>query len=253
MKMYFVAPSHTPIMEMYIDLGVKNFLVSYFYDKKGEQIQKIRDKVPDANIMMDSGAYSAFSLGRPIDVKDYIDYVKIHGHNVDEVISLDVIGSGKGSKENFDAMLDAGVDSIPVYHMREPYEYLEYYIKKAHYIGLGGNNQDDQRIFFNYLQHTMDKVPEKIKLHLFGVMNLDLLFRFAERLESCDASSAIKVTAYNSTVSYTGIGRIVRGGAQRLTSDDSLHLHKYTVYKYLEMEKQINETVLRRKIKMGKK
>lgn len=252
MRMYFVAPNHEPILNMYFDLGVKNFLVSYFYDKKGELIQKIRDKVPDANIMMDSGAYSAFSLGKPIKVEDYIDYVKVHGHNVNEVISLDVIGSGEGSRKNWDAMNKAGVESIPVYHQGEPYEIMKYYVKTAKYIGLGGNVQDNQRTFYNYLQTMMDMVPKEIKLHLFGVMNLDLLFRFGERLESCDASSAIKVTAYNSTMSYTGIGRIVRGGSQRLTSDDALQLHKYTVFKYLEMAEQINDTVMRRQLKNGK-
>ncbi len=251
--MYFVAPSHKPIQDMYFNLGVKNFLVSYFYDKDGELIQRIRDNVPDANIMMDSGAYSAYSLGKPIDVKDYTAFVKLHKHNVNEVISLDVIRDGEGSMKNYDFMVKHGVESIPVYHQGEPMKYLEYYIKNSEYFGLGGNVQDDQRIFYNYLQTLLDKIPEKTKLHLFGIMNLDLLFRIGHRLESCDASSAIKVTAYNSTVSYTGIGKIVKGASQRLTPDDAIHLHEYTVYKYLEMERQINETIFRRKVRDGKK
>ena len=59
---------------------------------------KLRPR-PDPAILLDCGAYSAFTQGTSIDLDQYIAYVKHNQHLVDCYLNLDVISGSDGRRE----------------------------------------------------------------------------------------------------------------------------------------------------------
>ena len=243
-KMHYV--TSMGYWKIYEGLDIQHYLVSYWYDKKVVLIKKIRSVFPKANIILDSGAYSAMTTGAPIDVEDYIKYCKAHRNLVDVIVALDVMEASKdkfakGSIKNYHIMRDAGLDVMPVFHQGEDYSVMKEYLKTAKYVGLGGNKQDNKRIYYNYLNTMMKIIPKKIKIHLMGVMSMDILMRFKDRLTSSDATSVIRQSAFNGTISYTGMGKACIGGLTRISPKEALKLQEYTLYRYKKMQEQLDE------------
>jgi hypothetical protein len=94
-------------------------------------------------IMVDSGAYSAWRLGRPIELTNYITFLKRHGHQFDCYLTLDLIPGVYGQRErrpdqveqaarqsydNHTKMRQAGLTPIPVVHPNERIEWLQTYL-----------------------------------------------------------------------------------------------------------------------------
>jgi hypothetical protein len=90
--------------------------------------------------------------GQPIDVKNYIPFIKCHKHVIDRYASLDVIpgidgrrtadparlkAAAEESYRNHQIMKDAGLSPIPVIHHDDRLRCLEQYLKDGEpYIGL---------------------------------------------------------------------------------------------------------------------
>jgi hypothetical protein len=90
------------------------------------------------DILMDSGAFSAMTKGEVIELDEYIEYIKKCGDNISAHISLDVIGDGDKTYDNWQYMRSKGLDPIPTYHLGTDPKYLQRYLKETDYIGLGG-------------------------------------------------------------------------------------------------------------------
>ena len=88
--------------------------------------------------ILDSGAFTVLSQGIEISVEQYIDFCLEHGHLFDQVITLDdIAGNLAVTWKNTKAMIDAGLDPVPVFHGREPFEVLAHYCEKFDRVGLG--------------------------------------------------------------------------------------------------------------------
>lgn len=92
----------------------------------------------DTRFFLDSGAFSAFSLGEQIDINEYAAFIKANKSRITLASNLDVIGSWEGTKQNQIALEGMGCDVLPVFHRGEPWEILEEYVKQYQYIALGG-------------------------------------------------------------------------------------------------------------------
>lgn len=91
--------------------------------------------------VLDSGAYTAWSLGKVINLQDYIDTAKRllkEDPTLSEVFSLDVIGDWKAGLRNVEAMWKQGVQAIPCYHYGEPEHVLLELARTYPKIALGG-------------------------------------------------------------------------------------------------------------------
>ena len=51
----------------------------------------------------------------------------------------------------------------------------------------------------------------------------------------------IRQSAFNNTVSYTGMGKACIGGTSRISPEEALKLHEYTLYRYKKMQDQLDE------------
>ena len=95
-------------------------LFSYAHLRKHKKILQAcctlgRAGVP---IIIDSGAFSAWRSGEPIDVNEYINFLKTHIHGFGpntEYVALDVIKSPEKSMDNYEVMWRAGLTPAPVW------------------------------------------------------------------------------------------------------------------------------------------
>lgn len=148
-----------------------NLLLSYWYFKN-KGIQHAIDKIgyTPANIMLDSGAWSAWNKGKNIAVIDYISFVKEHSKLIQAHIALDVIEDDEVTKRYYQIMEYKGLEPIPVFHKGDNEKYLKYYIssRKGKLIALGGTaaerSKDKVR---EWVQQIHVQYPEQ-SFHLLG-------------------------------------------------------------------------------------
>jgi hypothetical protein len=135
------------------------------------------------DLFLDSGAYSAWTQKVEIDIQEYIKFIKEHQDCISVYANLDVIGSAEGTWKNQVTMEKAGLKPLPVYHFKEPVEWLLRYLAKGYeYIAIGGLVGSGNivpfldSIFTNQLcdQNGMPK----IKVHGFGLTSLKLMLRY---------------------------------------------------------------------------
>ncbi len=135
--------------------------------------------------MLDSGAFTAKSKGKKIDIDALVKEIKEGGWH--EAAALDVIGDPEASYKNAKYMKKAGVSAFPTFHYGEPWEFLQQYAKEFDKVGLGGlvpvKSAADRNA---WLEQCMARIwPHKT--HAFGVMGRDSLMRFP--FHSVDSTS----------------------------------------------------------------
>lgn len=158
---------------------------------------KRRKKDNDENkvdLFLDSGAFSAWTQGIEINIQDYIEFIKKYKDEIDLYANLDVISfspnpsdkeeAARKTLENQKIMESAGLSPLPVFHVGEPWKYLEYYLKKYDYIGLGGMVQQPKTILIPWLDKVFgDFICDKrgypkVKVHGFGLTSVPLMIRY---------------------------------------------------------------------------
>ncbi len=106
-----------------------------FQEKRTQGLYDMRDWV------LDSGAFSAHSSGKPIKLQEYIDTCK-HLLATDsllaEVFALDVIGDWRASIRNCEAMWRQGIPAIPAFHRGSPESELKAIARDYPKVALGG-------------------------------------------------------------------------------------------------------------------
>ncbi len=183
-------------------------LESYHYIHKETFVRAIREK--GDRVFLDSGAFSAFTLGIEIDLSKYCDYIKrnmdiIVREDFEPVVSvLDGIGDAHLTYENQLAMEQNGVKPMPCFHAGEDERYLEWYVQNYDYIALGGMVGTSakqlmiwlDRIWRKYLLD--DSGRSIIKIHGFGITSISVMKRYP--WWSCDSSSWIQSAAFGAVV-----------------------------------------------------
>lgn len=166
------------------------------------------------NLMLDSGAFSAWRLHKPIELSTYIEFLQEHKSYLWQMVALDHIpgtwgkprtradveNSARKSSINWHVMRKAGLNTIPVFHQGENFTWLERMIQDgARYIGISPSDdtrdEDQQRWMDDVftLLTTDDGVP-LIKTHGFGIGNMALLRRFP--FYSVDSTTWVLTTGF---------------------------------------------------------
>lgn len=163
---------------------------------------------------LDSGAYSAWSVGKGVDIDQYIEFIRHNIEVIDVYPCLDVIPGKPGQNathrereeaaaatwENYLYMKSEGLDPIPVYHYGESAKWLTNMLDhKVGYIGIGGlvGIPGDKRRLWLDRVFTMicdESGQPKVKTHGFGMTSIPLIFRYP--WYSVDSTSWIKVSQF---------------------------------------------------------
>jgi hypothetical protein len=194
--------------EKHVVDNLPHLLESYHYIHKDSFVQAIREK--GDLIFLDSGAFSAYTLGVDLDLPTYCRYIQENDDIIrrDEGIVmasvLDGIGDPQLTYENQLAMERHGVRPLPCFHAGEDERYLEHYIKKYEYITLGGMVGSSTKQLMIWLDRMWDKYltdgsgNPRIKVHGFGITSIPLMERYP--WWSCDSSSWIQSAAFGSVI-----------------------------------------------------
>ncbi len=191
-------------------LQVKYILESYHYVYRKSFVEKMR--ADGVKIFLDSGAFSAFTMGVDVDMEAYCRYIQENRdilETVDGMVCasvLDGIGDPLQTYRNQLAMESLGVRPLPCFHYGEDERYLDYYIANYPYITLGGMVP----ISTSQLYHWLDRIWEKhlvdgagrpkVKVHGFGLTTMALVERYP--WYSVDSSSWVQVARTGSMMLY---------------------------------------------------
>ena len=118
--------------------GRPALLVSFVYL---DAFLKHRHRYCYRDWVLDSGAWSAHSSGKRVELAAYMDTCRqllSSDPTLTEVYALDVIGDWKASIANCEKMTEAGIAAIPTYHIGEPWEALEHIARHYPKIAIGG-------------------------------------------------------------------------------------------------------------------
>lgn len=150
------------------------------------------------DLMLDSGAFSAWSHGREIDLQSYIKYVKRNLKHLFTYVTLDVLPFGaeaqrsaasiekcaEMSDRNHQVMKDAGLAPMPVYHQGEGWKWLERMVKnKEPLIGISSRKDlwpEEQSRWLDEVFSVLcdDKGRPLVRTHGFGITNPAMLRRY---------------------------------------------------------------------------
>lgn len=185
-----------------------NILESYHYVGKQQYVDAMRND--NAKVFLDSGAFSAFTLGIDLSVAEYCEYIKRNQDIIrveDGVVMasvLDGIGDPLQTYRNQLEMEARGVRPLPCFHAGEDERYLEWYISRYEYITLGGMVGTSTKQLMVWLDRVWDRYlvdgsgRAKLKVHGFGITSIPLMERYP--WYSCDSSSWIQTTSFGGVV-----------------------------------------------------
>ena len=196
--------------EQWQRLQVKYILESYHYVYRKSFVEKMR--ADGVKIFLDSGAFSAFTMGVEVDMAAYCRYIQENA-DILEVVDgmvcasvLDGIGDPLKTYQNQLAMESLGVRPLPCFHYGEDERYLDYYIANYPYITLGGMVP----ISTPQLYHWLDRIWEKhlvdgsgrpkVKVHGFGLTTMALVERYP--WYSVDSSSWVQTARTGGMMLY---------------------------------------------------
>lgn len=191
-------------VERKIFAEVPNILESYHYVNQQKFVDQMRAQ--SAQVFLDSGAFSAHSLGVQIDINAYCDYIirnrdiiRVDGDAVMASV-LDGIGDPLKTWQNQMYMEAYGAKPLPCFHFGEDPRYLEWYVQRYEYITIGGlvrKTSKDQQVWLDEMwnNHMLDGSGRpKLKVHAFGMTAPWLMERYP--WHSVDSSSWIQAAAF---------------------------------------------------------
>lgn len=210
--------SYMPGMNRYVKLNereqqavttVPNILESWHYVGKQSFVDHMRAN--KAQIFLDSGAFSAFTLGVELSVAEYCAYIQRNADilrkdgNAVMASVLDGIGDPQKTWENqYEMEHRFHCKPLPCFHAGEDERYLEHYVKNYEYITLGGLVGSSTKALITWLDRIWDRYlvdgsgHPRCKVHGFGITAIPLMERYP--WHSCDSSSWIQSAAFGSVV-----------------------------------------------------
>lgn len=115
-----------------------DLLFSFAFHKRID-LGAVREAVGnDANIMIDSGAFTAHSTGKPIKLTDYMAFLEHWKGVYNYAMSLDVVHNTIATARNLVTLTDAGHKVLPVYTATANERELRRIARDFDYIAYGG-------------------------------------------------------------------------------------------------------------------
>jgi hypothetical protein len=226
--------------------NVPHILESYHYVGRQRYVDDMRNS--GAQVFLDSGAFSANSLGVDIDIDGYCDYIIRNRdiiRNEDGVVMasvLDGIGDPLKTWRNQLYMEAKGACPLPCFHFGEDERYLEWYVARYPYITIGGMVRTSAEDVAKWLDRIWDRYlldgsgRPKLKVHAFGVTTISLMEWYP--WHSVDSSSWIQAASFGSiyTVEH---GPIAVSAKSPSRHDAGRHLSTLSAVERAQVEREL--------------
>lgn len=188
MKVFFVTTGLREEIEVIKKVKPPALLCSYWYFRN-IAIRDLFDQLGyTPEILLDSGAYSAFTKGKSVSLIDYMAYIKANENEINQYISLDVIGDPYITKAYYNIMLGKGFSPIPVYHFGEDIETLRFYVERGSQVVALGNTvpiRDKGKVAL-WCDSLKKQFPDVI-FHLLGSSSMKIIQSGV--VDTCDSSA----------------------------------------------------------------
>ena len=196
-------------------------------------------------IWMDSGAFSAFTLGEKQDLGAYCTWLKRHERHIDHYAVLDVIGDARGTWDNQVEMEKRGTKPVPCFHYGEDPKWLVRYLDRYPYIALGGMVPISTKDLYPWLDEMFSQYltdssgAPRVRIHGFGLTTFELMDRYP--WYSVDSSSWLKAAHFGLVLMYHE-GKMLRINISRKsgrTGDKGQHFFTETPANQAALRKNI--------------
>lgn len=181
-------------------------------------------------LFVDSGAFSAHTKGRELDVDEYIEYLNQREGCFEVIAQVDKIPGEFGKKKTREQLLDAPELSwenyiymkdkvidyerlTPIFHQGEDFKHLHRLLETTFdgehipYIGISPANdvstKEKAKWFEVVFKIIRDSSNPKVKTHAFGMTSLDLLEKYP--FYSADSTSWLMTSANGSIMTSWGL------------------------------------------------
>ena len=179
-------------------------LVSYPYFDQGIS-DLVQERHDDIELLIDSGAFTAFKQNKPIELKEYTAFIHSLPFKPFGYFMLDVIGDPGATRKNYQAMLKDGLKPIPVFTRGENPRQLESYYERSKIVAIGGLAGTIGNKAF--VRGIMPKVKKR-KVHWLGFMNQDFIAKY--KPYSCDTANWHYAARFANIHLYYGRGRWIK-------------------------------------------
>lgn len=154
-----------------------NSLVSFHYFGNRDIAQM---KSWGLRLIGDSGAYSALTQGKPINIQEFAEWGNRWKNDLAWLASLDVIGNKEATWKNYKWLRAQGLDVIPTIHYGcDPKELDRYVAEGVDFMGLGGmvgrKSEADRllRWTLSVFRYARDNHPQ-LRFHGWGITHRQL-------------------------------------------------------------------------------
>lgn len=188
MKVYFATTGLWEEVQVIRKIRPPRLLCSYWYFRN-KPLHEFCDSLGyQPEIMLDSGAYSAHTKHKRVNLLEYIDYIRANRAQISHYITLDVISEPRTTLLIWDLMKSLGLDPVPVVHYGDALDVIEHYANAgADLIALGNTVPiRDKRRVAEWCAEVKQLHPET-DFHLLGSSSDAVLQSGA--LASSDAST----------------------------------------------------------------
>ena len=230
-----------------------NKLYSQLNERKAIlNVIKLKSEKPSGSkIFIDSGAWSAHSKGKEIDVNEYIKFLNDNDENFYIYAQLDKIPGEFRKPKTKEQKLEAPEISwnnylymkdkvksrdklLPIFHQGEDYKWLKNMLEYIHpdtgkhipYIGISPANDVSVSEKIPFIENCFDIIKNSsnpdVKTHAFGMTSLNVLEQYP--FTSADSTSWIMAGANGNII--TDIGTIIVSENQRYDKNHILNLSK---------------------------
>jgi hypothetical protein len=167
---------------------IPHILESWHYVGKQSFVDHMRAN--HAQIFLDSGAFSAYTLGVTLSVEEYCAYIQRNmdilrkENGVVMASVLDGIGDPLQTWRNQLEMEMRGCRPLPCFHAGEDERYLEHYVRNYEYITLGGMVGSSTKALSVWLDRIWDRYlvdgsgHPRLRVHGFGITAIPLMERY---------------------------------------------------------------------------
>lgn len=179
-----------------------NLLLSYaFHDRTN--LFDIRNDLVCGRLMIDSGAFTAYTRGYVIKLDEYAAYLREFDGLWDTAVTLDVIGDPVASRKNTRKLHAMGMKVMPVFTRGESVKEFDAMIKDVGYVCVGGAGGMSHKHIVERFAHLQKRAADLGGgIHALGLGSIPGIRKVVPY--SCDASNASGSFQYGTMTLFDG-------------------------------------------------